>query len=119
MEITPQSASRSISLMQMNSYENGVCPEWMRVERIASAKGGDGAGGEGTKYLVKWEVLSYQECTWESAEDLAGEEVRHELLSAQFWTHKLPKNTSHFFVSFAATYGPTMDMATETTLSNC
>lgn len=56
--------------MQVNDYENGVCPEWLRVERIVSHKGGDGAPDDGTKYLVKWEVLGYQECTWEAAEDL-------------------------------------------------
>ena len=63
--------------MQVNDYENGVCPEWLRVERIVSHKGGDGAPDDGTKYLVKWEVLGYQECTWEAAEDLADEAVRH------------------------------------------
>lgn len=62
--------------MQVNDHENGVPPEWMHVERVVAVKGGNGTLNDGTQYLVKWEVLGYQDCTWEAAEDLAGEEVR-------------------------------------------
>lgn len=73
-------------LTQVTDHENGVVPEWTRVERIVAAKGGDGSPNDDTKYLVKWEVLGYQECTWEAAEDLAGEEVRLLVLLL----HRLP-----------------------------
>ena len=62
--------------MQVNEYENGVCPEWLQVERIVAHKGGAGEPDDGTKYLVKWEVLGYQECTWEATEDLTDDTVR-------------------------------------------
>lgn len=60
---------------QVNDYENGVCPEWIRVERVVAAKGGDGTRDTVNKYLVKWEVLGYQDCTWEPAEELTNDEV--------------------------------------------
>jgi hypothetical protein len=61
--------------VQVNNHENGVPPSWTTVERVVAMKGGDGSPDSSTKYLVKWEVLGYQDCTWEDAEDLKSEEV--------------------------------------------
>lgn len=40
------------------------------------------------KYLVKWRLLPYNECTWERYEDLRGEVACHEIV--RFWRHSKP-----------------------------
>ena len=50
--------------------EDGVHPDWCKVERIISERIKSGK----EEYLVKWCDLNYSECTWESLDDLVSKE---------------------------------------------
>lgn len=55
--------------------EEGVHPEWCRVERILTSRETD----DGTQYLVKWCGLNYSNCTWEFLEVLSSDDDKESL----------------------------------------
>lgn len=55
--------------------EEGVHPEWCKVERILGSR----EGHNGTEYLVKWCGLNYSDSTWEHSEDLCSDEDKESL----------------------------------------
>ncbi|GMH36110.1 hypothetical protein BSKO_03978 [Bryopsis sp. KO-2023] len=60
-------------------YENGVNKKWLLVEKIISQSVASQKDG-GLLYLVKWQGLPHDECTWEKEEDM--EEFDQEKIEA-------------------------------------